>query len=84
MLIVDRLPIRGFCFNLSFAPVFREEEDHDDETESGRESSVYVKPDIEELEMLLEAYFVQIDGTLNTLYHVCSSSSFTKGFIFCL
>ena len=52
--------------------VFREEEDRDDETETVRESSAYVKPDVEELEMLLEAYFVQIDGTLNKLYHVCS------------
>ena len=27
--------------------------------------------DVEELEMLLEAYFVQIDGTLNKLSAVC-------------
>lgn len=52
--------------------VFREEEGRDDETETVRESSAYVKPDVEELEMLLEAYFVQIDGTLNKLYNVCS------------
>ncbi|BAB89805.1 putative magnesium transporter [Oryza sativa Japonica Group] len=59
----------------------REEEDHDDETESGRESSVYVKPDIEELEMLLEAYFVQIDGTLNTLYHIREYADDTEDYI---
>lgn len=29
--------------------------------------SVGYKPNIEELEMLLEAYFVQIEGTLNKL-----------------
>lgn len=29
------------------------------------------KLDVEELEMLLEAYFVQIDGTLNKLSTVC-------------
>lgn len=29
--------------------------------------------DVEELEMLLEAYFVQIDGTLNKLSTVCNS-----------
>lgn len=52
--------------------VFREEEGRDDETETVRESSAYVKPDVEGLEMLLEAYFVQIDGTLNKLYNVCS------------
>lgn len=28
--------------------------------------------DVEELEMLLEAYFVQIDGTLNKLSTVCT------------
>jgi hypothetical protein len=54
--------------------VFREEEDHDDETETVRESSTNVKPDVEESEMLLEAYFVQIDGTLNKLFNVCSIS----------
>lgn len=59
-------------FNL-ILPVWlsREEEDRDVETETVRESSAYVKPDVEELEMLLEAYFVQIDGTLNKLYNVC-------------
>lgn len=30
--------------------------------------------DVEELEMLLEAYFVQIDGTLNKLSTVCLSN----------
>ncbi|RWW18179.1 hypothetical protein BHE74_00014551 [Ensete ventricosum] len=40
------------------------------ETTSSRESFGALKPNIEELEMLLEAYFVQIDGTLNKLYHV--------------
>ena len=55
---------------LTCMTVFREDEDRDDETDSGRESSAYVKPDIEELEMLVEAYFVQIDGTLNKLSHV--------------
>uniref|UniRef100_A0A453G8N9 Magnesium transporter n=1 Tax=Aegilops tauschii subsp. strangulata TaxID=200361 RepID=A0A453G8N9_AEGTS len=33
-------------------------------------SFIGYKPNIEELEMLLEAYFVQIDGTLNKLSHV--------------
>ncbi|WVZ68036.1 hypothetical protein U9M48_017027 [Paspalum notatum var. saurae] len=46
----------------------RKEDDRDDETETGRESSTYVKPDVEELEILLEAYFMQTDGTLNKLY----------------
>jgi hypothetical protein len=60
------------------ALVFREEEDHGDETESsGDESSAHVKPDIQELEMLLEAYFVQVDGTLNKLCHVSSISFYS-------
>ena len=56
-----------FPFNIDLYDCIREEEDRDDETDTGRESSAYVKPDIEELEMLVEAYFVQIDGTLNKL-----------------
>lgn len=67
-----------FHFNLTCMTVFREEEDSDDEIETGRESSAYVKPDIEELEMLVEAYFVQIDGTLNKLYNVCSISLYSQ------
>ncbi|CAM0883791.1 unnamed protein product [Alopecurus aequalis] len=47
-----------------------EEEDHDDKTESGHENSADVKPDVEELEKLLEAYFVQVDCTLNKLCHL--------------
>ncbi|KAG8054618.1 hypothetical protein GUJ93_ZPchr0001g31048 [Zizania palustris] len=59
----------------------REDEYHDDEAESGHESSTYVKPDIDELEMLLEAYFVQIDGTLNTLYHIREYADDTEDYI---
>ncbi|RWW88874.1 hypothetical protein BHE74_00002234 [Ensete ventricosum] len=51
-----------------------QEDDRDDEfrveTDSSQESLGVFKPNIEELEMLLEAYFVQIDGTLNKLSHV--------------
>ena len=63
---------------LTCMTVFREDEDRDDETDTGRESSAYVKPDIEELEMLVEAYFVQIDGTLNKLYNVCFISLYSQ------
>ncbi|KAL5228648.1 hypothetical protein ABZP36_016913 [Zizania latifolia] len=59
----------------------REDEYHDDGTKSGHESSTYVKPDIDELEMLLEAYFVQIDGTLNTLYHIREYADDTEDYI---
>uniref|UniRef100_A0A453G0Q1 Magnesium transporter n=1 Tax=Aegilops tauschii subsp. strangulata TaxID=200361 RepID=A0A453G0Q1_AEGTS len=48
----------------------KEEEDSGDDIESSHASSAFVKPDVEELEMLLEAYFVQFDGTLNKLCHV--------------
>ncbi|KAK1263943.1 Magnesium transporter MRS2-F [Acorus gramineus] len=37
------------------------------ETESNNGTYIDFKPNTEELEMLLEAYFVQIDGTLNKL-----------------
>ncbi|KAJ0988479.1 hypothetical protein J5N97_006835 [Dioscorea zingiberensis] len=42
-------------------------EDIKDDAESSHGSLGGFKPNIEELEMLLEAYFVQIDGTLNKL-----------------
>lgn len=35
-------------------------------------SAISKNLDVEELEMLLEAYFVQIDGTLNKLSTVCN------------
>ncbi|KAL6616443.1 hypothetical protein ACP70R_038713 [Stipagrostis hirtigluma subsp. patula] len=54
----------------------KEQEDCDDEI-----SSAYVKPDIEELEMLLEAYFVQFDGTLNKLYNLREYVDDTEDYI---
>uniref|UniRef100_A0A453G0K6 Uncharacterized protein n=1 Tax=Aegilops tauschii subsp. strangulata TaxID=200361 RepID=A0A453G0K6_AEGTS len=59
-----------FRFNPPYALESREEEDSGDDIESSHASSAFVKPDVEELEMLLEAYFVQFDGTLNKLCHV--------------
>lgn len=38
--------------------------------------------EVEELEMLLEAYFVQIDSTLNNLSAVCCFSFFMLFFFF--
>jgi len=49
--------------------VFRDE-DYRSEPDGSNGSFIGYKPNIEELEMLLEAYFVQIDGTLNKLSHV--------------
>lgn len=49
-------------------------EDIQSDPGSSNGSYTAMKPNIEELEMLLEAYFVQIDGTLNKLYHVRACS----------
>jgi hypothetical protein len=46
------------------------DEDYRSEPDGTNVSVAGYKPNIEELEMLLEAYFVQIDGTLNKLSHV--------------
>ncbi|KAI3841435.1 hypothetical protein MKW92_010766 [Papaver armeniacum] len=44
------------------------ESDDDDESQSNKSSMLTgFKPNVEELEMLLEAYFAQIEGTLNKL-----------------
>lgn len=59
----------------------KEDEDRDDGKETARESSAYVKPDIGELEMLLEAYFMQIDGTLNKLYDLREYVDDTEDYI---
>ncbi|KAI5003577.1 hypothetical protein ZWY2020_030737 [Hordeum vulgare] len=59
----------------------KEEEDSGDDIESSHESSTYVKPDVEELEMLLEAYFVQFDGTLNKLCHLRDYVDDTEDYI---
>jgi hypothetical protein len=50
--------------------VCRDEEDNRSGPDGSIGSFMGYKPNIEELEMLLEAYFVQIDGTLNKLSHV--------------
>ncbi|URE03675.1 Magnesium transporter [Musa troglodytarum] len=62
-----------------------QEDDGDDEfrveTDSSHESLGVFKPNIEELEMLLEAYFVQIDGTLNKLSHLREYVDDTEDYI---
>ncbi|WOL03541.1 magnesium transporter MRS2-F-like [Canna indica] len=55
--------------------------DETHETESFQESLGVFKPNIEELEMLLEAYFVQIDGTLNKLSHLREYVDDTEDYI---
>ncbi|RCV28301.1 hypothetical protein SETIT_5G394800v2 [Setaria italica] len=90
MYLTRKLAFQGFTETLSRvdsnkdAPTDhdeKEEEDSDDEIETGHESSAYVKPDIEELEMLVEAYFVQIDGTLNKLYNLREYVDDTEDYI---
>nr|CAD1838688.1 unnamed protein product [Ananas comosus var. bracteatus] len=51
------------------------------ETGTSRGSLAGYKPNIEELEMLLEAYFVQIDGTLNKLSHLREYVDDTEDYI---
>ncbi|KAL7255275.1 hypothetical protein ACSBR1_009431 [Camellia fascicularis] len=52
-----------------------DDEERGEETKSQHSYETYtgIKPNIEELEMLLEAYFAQIDGISQKLFHVCSS-----------
>ena len=51
----------------------REDRDEDEADEQEDEGSIIFMPKIDELENLLEAYFVQIDGTLNKLSTVSTS-----------
>lgn len=54
---------------------------------SSSTSTVSAKPlDVEELEMLLEAYFVQVDGTLNKLSTVSFFARFSCSWcsMFCI
>ena len=53
-----------------FSRLDSNEDCHGTRTCSTRSGSKHL--DVEELEMLLEAYFVQIDSTLNNLSAVCS------------
>ncbi|XP_011022848.1 PREDICTED: magnesium transporter MRS2-F-like [Populus euphratica] len=54
-----------------------------DDSKSGDDSEIYTgsKPNVEELEMLLEAYFAQIDGTLQKLSHMRDYVDDTEDFI---
>ncbi|KAJ3677891.1 hypothetical protein LUZ60_001694 [Juncus effusus] len=59
-----------------------DEDERDEEVRSDNGSSLTaMKPNIEELEMLLEAYFVQIDGTLNKLSHLREYVDDTEDYI---
>lgn len=58
--------------SLASSPDMLNVDSHGTHAGSSRSSSKHL--DVEELEMLLEAYFVQIDGTLNNLSAVCNSS----------
>ncbi|KAF3331982.1 magnesium transporter MRS2-F-like protein [Carex littledalei] len=56
-------------------------EDIQSDAGSSNGSLTAIKPNIEELEMLLEAYFVQIDGTLNKLSHLREYVDDTEDYI---
>ncbi|KAF7024811.1 hypothetical protein CFC21_037098 [Triticum aestivum] len=58
----------------------KEEEDRGGDTASSHGSSACVKH-VEELEMLLEAYFVEFDGTLNKLCHLRDYVDNTENYI---
>jgi magnesium transporter len=66
-------------------PSQTEEERDEEDNRSGPDGSIGsfmgYKPNIEELEMLLEAYFVQIDGTLNKLSHLREYVDDTEDYI---
>lgn len=57
--------------HLFSAPNVLRRDSHGTHTSTTR-SAISKHLDVEELEMLLEAYFVQIDGTLNKLSTVCN------------
>jgi len=57
------------------------DEDYRSEPDGSNGSFIGYKPNIEELEMLLEAYFVQIDGTLNKLSHLREYVDDTEDYI---
>ncbi|KQK11111.1 magnesium transporter MRS2-F [Brachypodium distachyon] len=57
------------------------DEDYKSELDESNGSFIGYKPNIEELEMLLEAYFVQIDGTLNKLSHLREYVDDTEDYI---
>uniref|UniRef100_A0A0E0CBV7 Magnesium transporter n=1 Tax=Oryza meridionalis TaxID=40149 RepID=A0A0E0CBV7_9ORYZ len=57
------------------------DEDYRSEADVSNGTFIGYKPHIEELEMLLEAYFVQIDGTLNKLSHLREYVDDTEDYI---
>ncbi|KAI8028991.1 Magnesium transporter MRS2-F [Camellia lanceoleosa] len=60
-----------------------DDEDRGEETKSQHSYGTYtgIKPNIEELEMLLEAYFAQIDGISQKLFHMSEYVNDTEDFI---
>ncbi|XP_028123737.1 magnesium transporter MRS2-F-like [Camellia sinensis] len=60
-----------------------DDEDRGEETKSQHSYGTYtgIKPNIEELEMLLEAYFAQIDGISQKLFHISEYANDTEDFI---
>ncbi|XP_073226606.1 magnesium transporter MRS2-F-like [Cicer arietinum] len=58
-----------------------EDIDESDDSRSVRDKSYGIKPDVEELEMLLEAYFAQINGILQKLTSLSEYVDDTEDYI---
>ncbi|XP_057496136.1 magnesium transporter MRS2-F-like [Actinidia eriantha] len=67
----------------SYDESLEDDEKRTEESKSQHSSEIFtgVKPKIEELEMLLEAYFAQIDGILQKLFHMSEYVDDTEDFI---
>ncbi|XP_052195135.1 magnesium transporter MRS2-F-like isoform X3 [Diospyros lotus] len=63
------------------APEDGKESGQDSESEHNSAILTAIKPNIEELEMLLEAYFAQIDGISQKLFHMSEYVDDTEDFI---
>ncbi|OEL31043.1 Magnesium transporter MRS2-F [Dichanthelium oligosanthes] len=77
----DRQVIIARYFPFSLKEQNKMDEDYRSEPDGSNGSFIGYKPNIEELEMLLEAYFVQIDGTLNKLSHLREYVDDTEDYI---
>uniref|UniRef100_A0A2P2IZU2 Magnesium transporter n=1 Tax=Rhizophora mucronata TaxID=61149 RepID=A0A2P2IZU2_RHIMU len=76
---MEQTSAREEDFNTEFE--INEERAADSKSEGNSEIYTSFKPNIEELEMLLEAYFAQIDGILQKLSHMSEYVDDTEDFI---
>ncbi|TVU36103.1 hypothetical protein EJB05_18019, partial [Eragrostis curvula] len=81
MYLTEKLSQQEISETSSRLEVDDPDEDYRSEPDGSSGSFSGYKPNIEELEMLLEAYFVQIDGTLNKLSHLREYVDDTEDYI---